>query len=240
MTRSTAQPVSRRDRPAKAPLSREAIVGAAVSLVRTEGLERLTLRRLAASLDTGAGSLYVYFRNVEHLYAALLDELLGDVDLSPGDPAEPWDDRLVAVLRSYTAVLFDHPSIARMSIFTRPSGPNFLRFIETLLALLDEGGVETGAAAWGVDLLVQYATASAAEHGTREQQLDTADADSDLTRALDDASADGYPHLHALKGVLVAGEGTERFGWGIDVVLAGLTDERNAAVPHAFEPAGRP
>ena len=88
MIARTAQPVSRRDRPAKAPLSREAIIGAALGLLRTEGLERLTMRRLAAALDTGAGSLYVYFRNVEHLYAALLDELLGEVDLSPGDRAE--------------------------------------------------------------------------------------------------------------------------------------------------------
>jgi AcrR family transcriptional regulator len=234
MNASTAQPVSRRDRPAKAPLSREAIVRAAVGLLRTEGLERLTMRRLAASLDTGAGSLYVYFRNAEHLYAALLDELLGEVDLSPGHPDEPWDDRLAAVLWSYTRMLFDNPSIARMSIFTRPSGPNFLRLIETLLALLDEGGVKTGAAAWGVDLLLQYATASAAEHGTREQ-LDTADAESDLAIALDSVSAESYPHLHALKGVIAAGEGAERFRWAIDVLLSGIDDRRNAAVPRAYE-----
>jgi AcrR family transcriptional regulator len=238
MNPPTAQPVSRRDRPAKAPLSREAIVRAAVDLLRTDGLERLTMRRLAASLDTGAGSLYVYFRNAEHLYAALLDELLGEVDLSAGHPDEPWDDRLAAVLWSYTRLLFDNPSIARMSIFTRPSGPHFLRLIETLLALLDEGGIATGSAAWGVDLLLQYATASAAEHGTREQQLDTADAESDLAAALDLVSADGYPHLHALKGVIVAGEGTERFRWAIDVLLDGIGDRRNAAVPRAYEQDG--
>jgi AcrR family transcriptional regulator len=240
MNAAKAQPVSRRDRPAKTPLSREAIVRAAVGLLRTEGLERLTMRRLAASLDTGAGSLYVYFRNVEHLYAALLDELLGEVDLSPGDPGEPWDDRLAAVLWSYTGVLFGNPSIARMSIFTRPTGPNYLRLIDTFLSLLVQGGVEPGAAAWGVDLLLQYATATAAEHGTREQQPDTTDADSDMARALDDASASSYPHLHSLKGVFAAGEGPERFRWGIDVLLAGLSDERNAAVPRAYEPGGRP
>jgi AcrR family transcriptional regulator len=51
------QPVSRRSRPAKPPLSREAIVATAVILLHTEGLERLTMRRLATALDTGAGSL---------------------------------------------------------------------------------------------------------------------------------------------------------------------------------------
>jgi AcrR family transcriptional regulator len=238
MNARTAQPVSRRDRPAKAPLSREAIVRAAVDLVHTEGLERLTMRRLAASLDTGAGSLYVYFRNVEHLYAALLDELLGEFDLSPGDRAEPWDDRVAGVLWSYAGVLFDNPSIARMSIFTRPNGPNYLRLIETLLALLDEGGVPTGAASWGIDLLLQYATASAAEHGTREQELDTVDADSDLARAIDQVTAEAYPTLYARREVIVAGEGAERFRWAVDVLLAGMRDAGNAAVPRAYEPKG--
>jgi AcrR family transcriptional regulator len=238
MSGITAQPVSRRDRPAKPPLSREAIVRAAVGLVRSEGLERLTMRRLAAALDTGAGSLYVYFRNVEHLYAALLDELLGDVDLSPGDPDEPWEDRLAAVLGSYLRVLFDNPSIARMSIFTRSSGPNSLRLMDTLLSLLTQGGVEPGAAAWGVDLLLQYATASAAEHGTRDQQPDTADAESDMAMALGSVAADTHPRLHQLSGVLVAGEPAERFRWGIDVLLAGIGDRRNAAVPRAYEPDG--
>jgi AcrR family transcriptional regulator len=238
MNAAQAQPVSRRDRPAKAPLSREAIVRAAVGLVRTEGLERLTMRRLAASLDTGAGSLYVYFRNVEHLYAALLDELLGDVDQSADDPGEPWNDRLAAVLWSYTGVLLGNPSIARMSIFTRPTGPNTLRLIDTFLALLIEGGVQPGAAAWGVDLLLQYATATAAEHGTRDQQPGTADAESDMTAALAGVDAGAYPRLHQLRGVFTAGEPTERFRWGIDVLIAGIGDRRNAAVPRAYQPGG--
>jgi AcrR family transcriptional regulator len=225
------EPVSRRDRPAKPPLSQEAIVTAAVALLRAEGLERLTMRRLAAALDTGAGSLYVYFRNVEHLYAALLDELLGEVDLAAAGPGDLWQDRVACVLASYTGVLFAYPSIARLSIFTRPSGPNSLRLIETLLDLLDEGGVAPAAASWGCDLLVQYATATAAEHSTRNERPSTADEESDLAVALADVSAATYPRLHELKEVLVGGEGHERFRWGIDVLLAGLTDGRSGRVP---------
>ncbi len=224
------QPVSRRSRPAKPPLSREAIVATAVILLHTEGLERLTMRRLATALDTGAGSLYVYFRNAEHLYAALLDELLGQVDLSPGESDGPWKDRLAAVLGSYAKVLFEYPSIARMSIFTRPSGANSLRVLETLLALLDEGGVEPEAAAWGTDLLLQYATATAAEHGTRDQQVETADEETDVELALAGVTVDAYPRLYMVREVLLAGEGTQRFRWGIDVLLAGLTHADNPAL----------
>src|SRR5271155_1615293 len=136
MTAPRTQPVSRRDRPAKPPLSREAIVSAAVTLLRSEGLERLTMRRLAAAVDTGPASLYVYFRSTEHLYAALLDELLGDVDLSPSAPDVSWHDRVVLVMASYVRVLFAYPSVARLSVFTRPTGPNSLLIFETLLTLL--------------------------------------------------------------------------------------------------------
>ncbi len=235
MPTAAPQPISRRNRPAKPALSREAIVAAAVNVLRTEGLERLTMRRLAAALDTGAGSLYVYFRNAEHLYAALLDQLLGQVDLSAGGPDRPWRERLAGVLESYTQVLFENPSIARMSISTRPSGPHSLHLLETLLDLLDEGGVTPGAAAWGSDLLLQYATATAAEHATRDQRVETADEETDLSLALAAVTAAAYPRLHQVKDLLFAGEAKQRFRWGIDVLLAGLSNEHNARLPRSYE-----
>jgi AcrR family transcriptional regulator len=237
MSTTAPQPVSRRSRPAKAPLSREAIVAAAVTLLRTEGLEHLTMRKLAAALDTGAGSLYVYFRSVEHLYASLLDELLGEVDLSQSASDTPWQDRVAGVVGSYTAVLFAYPSIARLSVFTRPSGPNSFGVLETLLALLLEGGVDPAAAAWGIDVLIQYATATAAEHSTRDQRPETADEENDMAVALAGVDAATYPHLHELRGVLVTGEGGDRFRWGIDVLLTGIAAGPNAVLPRSLPTA---
>ena len=227
-------PVSRRERPSKPPLSREVIVSAAVALLRSEGLERLTMRRLAAALDTGAASLYVYFRSTEQLYAALLDELIGEVALPSLGAEEPWRDRLATVMTSYVMVLFEFPSVARLSVFTRPSGPNSLRLLEELLSLLDEGGVESGAAAWGVDLLIQYATSTAAEHSTRNEQPGTIDDDSDVSRAIATVSADTHPHLSKLRDVLVAGEAQERFRWGLEVILTGIADQKGARVPRSY------
>ena len=76
--------VSRRERPAKPALTRAGIVAAAVAVMQAEGLDRVTMRRLAQELDTGAASLYVYVRNTAELHAAMLEELLGQVDLHPG------------------------------------------------------------------------------------------------------------------------------------------------------------
>src|SRR5580704_13814187 len=96
----TAGPRSRRDRPAKPPLTRDGIVAVAVAVMRDEGLERVTMRRLAAELDTGPASLYVYVRNTAELHAAVLDELLGLVGLSPEQEESQWSGSVVDVLWS--------------------------------------------------------------------------------------------------------------------------------------------
>src|ERR1700761_5607407 len=99
-------PRSRRERPAKPALTREGIIETSVALLLAEGLSRVTMRRLAQALDTGPASLYVYVRNTADLHAAILDELLGVVDLRPAHADGDWRDRLVRVLMSYTAVPF--------------------------------------------------------------------------------------------------------------------------------------
>jgi AcrR family transcriptional regulator len=213
-------PVSRRQRPAKAALSREAIVGAAVTLLRTEGLEKLTMRRLAAVLDTGPASLYVYVRNTEALHAAVLDELLGDVDL---DGTGGWRERLHALLRSYSSVLYAYPSVARIAVFTRPSGPHYLRLLEAVLGLLTEGGLGPQERKWGLDLLLLHATTVAAEHGTRRERPGVAEEGSDLAAALAAVPSDTHPHLHrAVHGEDPALAGPGRFDWAVDVILDGL------------------
>src|SRR5580693_3032479 len=141
MAPDTRPPVSRRERPAKPPLTREGIVAAAVRIMQAEGLDRVTMRRLAQDLDTGPASLYVYVRNTAELHAAMLEELLAAVDLSPVTAAGDWQDRLITVLWSYTRILLDQPGLAPSVLVTRPSGPAYLSLAEGILALLSAGGV---------------------------------------------------------------------------------------------------
>src|SRR5579862_7177702 len=116
MNTSSRPPVSRRERPAKPALTRESIVASAIQILRAEGLERVTMRRLAQELDTGAASLYVYVRNTAELHAAMLEELLGQIDLSPVTADGDWRDRLIRVLTEYTVILFGHPGLAQSAL----------------------------------------------------------------------------------------------------------------------------
>ena len=90
---SGASPRSRRDRPAKPALSREAIVDAALAIVRAEGIDALTMRRLAQTLDTGPASLYVYVANRDELWDLVFDEAIGSIETEPTDPAR-WREQV--------------------------------------------------------------------------------------------------------------------------------------------------
>jgi AcrR family transcriptional regulator len=214
-------PRSRRERPAKPALTREGIVTTAVRLMRSEGLQRVTMRRLAQELDTGPASLYVYVRNTAELHAAVLDELLGTVDLRPARASGDWRDRLVEVLGSYSDVLFEHPGLAQSALVARPSGRNYLNLLEVLLALLHEGGVPDDRAAWGIDLLLQTATATAAEHSTRREEPGAQDEENALAEALRTASGRTHPRLAALSSELVSGTGPQRRRWAFHVLING-------------------
>lgn len=186
-----------------------------------EGLERVTMRRLAQELDTGPASLYVYVAGTAELHAAILEELLGAVDLSPTTGEGDWRDRLAQVLLSYTRVLFDHPGLARSALVTRPSGPHYLALVERVLGLLHEGGVPGGQAAWGVDVLLQVATATATEQSVREGAPDAEDDHDALVEALGQASARTHPRIAALGTDLFSGTPQERLAWIFRAVVNG-------------------
>jgi AcrR family transcriptional regulator len=213
---------SRRERPAKPALSSAGIVAAAVSIMNSEGLDRVTLRRLAEELDTGPASLYVYFGNAAELRAAVLDELLVEVDLNPAAAEGDWRGQLTAVLGSYVAVLMKYPPLARSALLTHPSGPRYMDLVEALLARLHQAGVNDQRASWAIDLLLQTATATAAEQATRRENPDDESEWEALVDAIDQADEARYPRVRALGRELLSGPGGARFGWGLSVLVNGI------------------
>ncbi|MEU8733372.1 TetR/AcrR family transcriptional regulator [Streptomyces sp. PB17] len=216
-------PVSRRERPAKPALSRRWIVDTAVAIMRAEGLGKVTMRRLAQELDTGPASLYVYVANTAELHAAVLDALLGEVDLTGAGAEDDWREQLRAVLTSYTLVLFAHPQLARSALVARPSGENYLRLVERILELLSRSGAPRAQVAWGVDKLLQDATATAAEHASHEHDPASVDDWNSTVRALRVADQTTHPAITAHMPDLIGGSAQDRMRWSFDVLVNGIT-----------------
>jgi AcrR family transcriptional regulator len=129
------RPARRRD-----PLTQAAIVEQAVRLVDREGLDALSMRRLADELETGPASLYWHIGSKAGLLDLIFDQVIGEVEVPSPEPSE-WQEQLKEVARGVRAVILRHRDIVRISIGRIPMGPNALRLSEGLFAILRAGGV---------------------------------------------------------------------------------------------------
>jgi AcrR family transcriptional regulator len=219
-------PRSRRDRPAKPALSREAIVTAGLEIAKAEGLEALSMRRLAQALDTGPASLYVYVANRDELWDLLLDAAIATVKTEPTDPAR-WREQLHGLAERVAHMMAtEYPGMARIAMARIPSGDNALRVAESMLSLLKAGGVSDQAAAYAVDLISTYVNAIAYEQSLYTTLYDDPDHQAREVASLADRfaalPADRYPTMAALRDEMTTGDGQERFTLGLDVLINGL------------------
>src|ERR671937_205271 len=167
---------STRDRPAKAPLSEAAVVDAALAILKSDGLEAVTMRRVAAALDTGAASLYVYVSGREGLLQAMLDRVTATIELEPPAPSR-WRSQLHSLLERTRQAFVAHPGIAAMTLEDPPTTEVVLRLTENLLGILLAGGVDPQDAAWACDIFVSLVTAVASEDDVRRARGRSDDGD---------------------------------------------------------------
>ena len=96
-------------RPTTAKLDQARIRAAALALVDAEGLERLSMRRLATALDVSAASLYFHYATKDELLEAVAADILANVDTSAFSSG--WEPGVRAWARSLRAALAAHPRL---------------------------------------------------------------------------------------------------------------------------------
>lgn len=106
MTGQPASPRRRGGRPAQ--VNRQDIVAAAITVIDAEGLEALTMRRLAAELGVTAMSLYRHLANRGAVLSAVVDHLAGQA-LTDLNPPRSWRQAVRDFAEQYRAVLLRHP-----------------------------------------------------------------------------------------------------------------------------------
>lgn len=198
------------------PLSRQAIVDAAVRILDAEGADALTVRRLGEELNTGSATLYWHIGSKDELGELVYDHVMGEVALPEADPAR-WQEQLLAFGREVYRVMLAHNDLVRFSLGRVPAGPNMLRIIEWSLSLLRQAGVPDQAAAYAGDVFGRFLDASVLEATSRggpppEQ----------VGQHFAGLPPDRFPNLTALLPLLFAGSDEERFEFGLQVLVRGL------------------
>ena len=154
-------------------LSRERILDTALALVARDGLDALSMRRLATELDVWPMSLYRYFHDKDELLAALADAAAENI--APPSAGGPWREQMQELLAQARSIFERHPGGMR----PQDDGPATARVRDAGLAILERAGFGGDEARSAWQALLAYTAGTAG--------FDSGDADFEygLARILD-------------------------------------------------------
>lgn len=208
----------RREEREKRPLTREAIVDAALALLERDGLQGLSMRRLAQELGTGAASLYWHVGDKEELLGLLLDRIVGESKIPEPDP-DDWQDSVKRLARAMRRHLGERRDAAQLSLGRVPAGPLSLPVLERTLAVLAAAPLPPRVLAYAADLFALYVGAFAFEESI---QTEAPISSEQLGAYFGSLPPDEFPQLTRLAEDLTAGDGDARFEFALDLLIAGL------------------
>lgn len=181
------------------------------------------MRRVAAELDTGPASLYVYVRNRQDLLNQMFDAVAREIDLTDEPDPKRWREQLEALLTATRDAMDRYPGIARVPLANVPTGPNAMRVSNHLLGILRAGGVDDRSAAWFVDVVFLYVNAAAFERSIYVAEgAEEATLQEEIHETFTHTDAEAYPNMVALMPYLTSGAGDERFAFGLRLMINGL------------------
>ena len=125
----------------RARLSKRAVVDRALKLADTDGLDALTIRKLAQDLGVTPMALYWHFRSKEDLLEGMAEQVWGEIDVRV-DPSVPWWAQLQGGLESLLRVLRAHPSAPPLLLGTEKRNEAALRANEAALEILLGAGFD--------------------------------------------------------------------------------------------------
>jgi AcrR family transcriptional regulator len=121
---STAEP--------RVPLTRRSIVDAAMLIVDADGLDALTMRRLAGDLGVATTAIYWHLRTRDEVLMGMLEVAVDELE-TPKDDGCPWQDDIIDLCRSMRALLLRHPWIPLVRReFPGVSVPHYLKALYTV------------------------------------------------------------------------------------------------------------
>ncbi|HUZ52878.1 MAG TPA: TetR/AcrR family transcriptional regulator C-terminal domain-containing protein [Streptosporangiaceae bacterium] len=211
----------------RAKLSRSAVVDHALALADNDGVNALTIRRLATEVGVTPMALYWHFRSKEELMAGLADRIWDEIRTDV-DPAADWPAQLRAMLESLIDVLRSHSSASTLLMGSEKLGPSHWQATEKTLEILRTAGFDpehaseiARSALWtGLTLVMS-------EPGFNDAGLTEPErAEIQRRKQIELASLppDRYPRLvEAAVPMTSCGDGPDfHYKFGIDLFIAGV------------------
>lgn len=196
---------------------------AALAIVDEEGADALSMRALAARLDSGTATLYRHFDDRAELIAQVVDRVFGEVQLDAGEPETmSWPESCRAVATAMFDALRRHRNVAPLLVDVVPTGTNALRMRERCLAVLLENGFSKNRAVLAWATIAHYVLGFAMQAGSGSPRGFTSTKTTKaFLRGLDAAE---FPATVAVADAMPVPI-EEEFSFGLDLIIKGLTSD---------------
>jgi TetR/AcrR family tetracycline transcriptional repressor len=188
-----------------------AVIRTALDLLDEKGLDALSTRAVADRLGVRMNTVLWHVKTKARMLELMADAVLGGIPLDDL-PASP-DERVRELARRYRRALLAHRDGAALVAGTYAAEPHTLRFADTLVGALLEGGRDEREAAWTTWTVVYFALGLAQEEQAAEHRAP----DAGLANAVSETA---HPALHRVLGHLAPGTFDERFAYGLTAILA--------------------
>jgi AcrR family transcriptional regulator len=230
------------------PITPEAIVQTAIRVLDQDGLDGLSMRRIADELGTGAASLYWHVGSKDGLLDLLFDHVIGEQEVPDPDP-EHWREQLKQVARTMRATILRHRDVVRISLGRIPMGPNALRYSDRVLAILRAGGVPDQLALLGQHLLIVVVNGFTLDETVEVQPEDAQPGSQDTANMVRDyltsLPPQRFPNLVDLADHFAFADPDARFELLLDLFVDGLAQrcgrvELSTGTPRREPPSGLP
>lgn len=204
------------------PLSRRRITTSAIELADRDGLDGVSMRRVAEHLRTGPASLYRHVANRDELITAMVEHVTGEYTY-PDAADLDWRESMHALAQQEWAAMLAHPwLLAANATTTPPFGSSSLAAMEWALTALAGAGLSPLESARAVMTINNYVQGAArVALGARETEADS-DPGTGWQRRLADVDLGGFPHLRDLIHGSPPAAGRDWFTGGLDVILDGI------------------
>jgi AcrR family transcriptional regulator len=120
-------------------LTRERVMAAAIELADRDGIESISMRKLAQELGVEAMSLYTHVRNKNDLLDSMTDTVISQIPTIADDVAD-WRTALRELALAARSVMLRHPWAPRLVETQTAPGPAVLRYVNSVFGILREGG----------------------------------------------------------------------------------------------------
>ncbi len=204
------------------PLTRGAVLEAALRLVDAEGVEALSMRKLGRELGVEAMSLYNHIPNKAALLDGLVEHVISKVE--PRSPTGGWDEEVRELARTYRRAALQHPNVVPLIVMRPFNTLTALGPLERGLAVFRRAGFDDEAALHAFRTVTSFASGyTLGESGGffgEHRPLDTA---SVIEPA--DLDPDQFPNLIELLPTLVNCDHDAEFDFALDVMIDGLANK---------------